>query len=64
MNKYIGLFLCMVIDAEKYRFSYGRTLTKTYFTSSKIKLPATKEGKPDWQWMEDYIKSLPYSNCI
>ena len=26
-----------------------------------IKLPVDKDGKPDWQFMEDYIKSLPYS---
>ena len=28
---------------------------------SLIKLPVDSNGKPDWQFMEDYIKSLPYS---
>ena len=32
--------------------------------SSKIKLPVTPEGNPDWQFMEDYIKSLPFSRNI
>ena len=31
---------------------------------TKIKLPVTAEGKPDWQFMEDYIKSLPFSKNI
>ena len=34
----------------------------------KLKLPAIKNAKgeyePDWQWMEDYIKGLPYSGCL
>ena len=25
---------------------------------------ASKSGTPDWQFMEDYIKSLPYSKAI
>lgn len=30
----------------------------------KIKLPVDTEGNPDWQLMEDYIKSLPYSKYL
>ena len=29
-----------------------------------IKLSATLEGEPDYQFIEDYIKTLPYSKCI
>ena len=29
-----------------------------------IKLPADKNGNPDWDYMEKYIKSLPYSDLI
>lgn len=29
----------------------------------KIKLPA-QNGKPDFKFMEDYIKSLPYSKSL
>jgi len=31
---------------------------------TKIKLPVKKDGSPDWKFMEDYIKSLPYSKNI
>ena len=31
---------------------------------SVIKLPATPEGEPDYQFMEDYIKTLPYSKDL
>ena len=30
----------------------------------KIKLPVTPSGEPDWKFMENYIKSLPYSKHI
>jgi hypothetical protein len=29
-----------------------------------IKLPVCKNGDPDWDFMEKYIKALPYSNKI
>ena len=29
-----------------------------------IKLPVDSKGEPDWKFMEDYIKSLPYSSNI
>lgn len=31
---------------------------------SRIKLPITPEGTPDWEFMENYIKSLPYSDRL
>ncbi len=64
MNKYIALFICTIIENEIYRFNYGRKWGKTKMLEHKIKLPVTKEGKPDWEFMENYIKSLPYSKMI
>lgn len=32
--------------------------------SSNIKLPTRKDGSPDFDFMENYIKSLPYSSQI
>lgn len=64
MNDFNALFFSNIIFLEKYRFSYGRTLSKSFFETIKIKLPATRKGQPDWQFMEDYIKSLPYSANI
>ena len=64
MNKYIALFICAILKKEKYRFSYGRKWTLDQMKKSKIRLPAISKGYPDWQFMEDYIKSLPYGDCI
>ena len=29
-----------------------------------FKLPATPSGDPDWRFMEDYIRSLPYGDRL
>lgn len=62
-NKYIALFVCAVLRQEKYRYSYGRKWVLDSMKSTVIKLPE-KSGKPDWLYMENYIKSLPYGDRI
>lgn len=59
-----GLFVCSVLKHDRYRYSYGRKWTLDNMNATKIKLPATSDGKPDWQWMESYIKSLPYGDRL
>lgn len=59
-----GLFVCTVLKHDKYRYSYGRKWTLDNMNNTMVKLPATSEGKPDWQWMENYIKSLPYGDRL
>lgn len=62
-NKYIALFICAVLIQEKYRYSYGRKWVLENMRSTVIKLPAY-QGKPDFNFMENYIKSLPYGDRI
>lgn len=59
-----GLFICTALKHERYRYSYGRKWTLDNMNTTKVKLPATSEGKPDWQWIENYIKSLPYGDRL
>ena len=64
LNQYIAMFLCTLIELERYRWAYGRKWRPTRMPKSQIKLPTTPEGKPDWQFMENYIKSLPYTKNL
>jgi hypothetical protein len=64
LNKYIALFIATVIKADCYKFSYGRKWTMEKMKQSIIKLPVTLQGSPDWDYIEQYIKSLPYSDRI
>ncbi len=63
LNKYIALFICTVLRQEKYRYSYGRKWVLENMRSTIIKLPA-KDDNPDFDFMENYIKSLPYGDRI
>ncbi|WP_392469309.1 restriction endonuclease subunit S [Sphingobacterium cellulitidis] len=59
-NQYSGLFVASVIMKDRYRWGYGRKWRPDRMKNSKIFLPATKYGDPDWLWMENYVKNL---NC-
>ncbi len=61
MNMHIALFIRAIINQEKFRYNYGRKFNQIRIKNTIIKLPATQQGEPDWQFMENYIKSLPYS---
>lgn len=63
LNKYVALFIATIIKGEYYRFSYGRKWTMEKMKKSLIKLPA-KDNAPDWDYMEQYIKALQYSDRI
>ena len=64
LNQYIGVFLVTILDKERFRYSFGRSWTGDRLLQTKIKLPVDKNKKPDWEFMEKYIKSLPYGNMI
>ncbi len=64
MNKFIALFIITVIKENKYRFSYGRKWTMEKMKDSIIKLPSKSDGTPNFEYMEKFIKSLPYSDRI
>ncbi len=64
LNRYIAIFICTLIEKEQYRFCYGRKWDLEAMKKSRIKLPVTPSGEPDWKFMEDYIKSLPFSKNI
>ena len=63
LNKYTGLFIVSILRKEQFRYSYGRAYTVDLIKNTQIKLP-TKNKKPDWEFMENYIKSLPYGDRI
>lgn len=63
LNKYIALFLVTIINQENYRYSYGRKYNQNKIKNTKIKLPSNNE-KPDWKYIENFVKNLPYADKI
>ena len=64
LNKYTALFVLAILNNERYKYSYGRAFLMDRIKETIVKLPATSTGSPDWQFMENYIKALPYGDRL
>ena len=64
LNKFTGLFIVTLLRKENYRYSYGRAFKMEAIKDTFLKIPATADGSPDYKFMEEFIKSLPYSDRI
>lgn len=64
LNKYTALFIKSVWRKNAYKYDYGRPATIKNIKKTIIPLPANKDGNPDWVFMENYIKKLPYGDLI
>lgn len=64
-NKYTGLFIVTLLNKERFRYNYGRAFKLNIIEDTFLQLPVIPNTDDiDWQYMEDYIKSLPYSKNI
>lgn len=59
LNEKVGLFIVAVINFnENYKWGYGRQCRVGDSKEILVKLPAKADDTPDWDFMEQYIKSL------
>lgn len=64
LNIYNGLFISTIITQNKYKYSFGRKAFENKFSDDIIKLPINEKEQIDFEFMENYIKSLPYSSNL
>lgn len=64
MTPFVAIFLATVISRERYRFNFGRKWTLKRMSDSTVAIPVTATGAPDWGFMEQYIKTLPFSSQL
>ena len=60
-NQYIAIFLIPILELHKFRFGYGRKSNLERVKTLTIKLPVTNTKEPDYEFMEEYIKTLSFS---
>ena len=61
-NVYTALFIITLLNLEKYRYPvYGRAFTKKLIENTILNLPIDENGKPDYLFMENYIKGCAFS---
>ena len=63
INRQIGLFITTILNQNKFLFSYagGGVAGISKLSKMSLILPITPKGQPDYDLMERYINSLPYS---
>jgi len=57
-NKYINLFIKTALEKQKVKFKYGYIMGTERIRRQIIKLPVTSDGKPDWSFMEQFMKKV------
>lgn len=79
-EKELLFFVTILTFVNRDLFNYGRKMRRDTISNSKVKLPVQKNEDgyfidsdkkfsddgfvPDWEWMDNYMKSLPYSDRI
>ena len=64
LNKYNALFIATMMKKNQYKFKFGRKAFYNKFYNEILLLPTTSKGTPDWDFMENYIRNLPYGDLI
>jgi len=64
LSKYSWLFITSCIEKLKAKYSYGKTLGKGRLENETIQLPITDDGNVNYKFMEDYMKSISFSEIL
>lgn len=63
LTKYEGLFFKVLIEQYIFRFNYGRKITKDRLKEIQMPIPF-KNNKIDYEYINNFIKSKDFSDCI
>lgn len=60
LNEHIAMFLKSSVSKIADKYSFNREINDYRINNEKIMLPATINGEPDYDFMENYMKKLKY----
>ena len=55
LNEKNALFICSVLQKTLSKYDYSTMISGTKLEKEFIYLPTTKDNKPDWEYMEDFV---------
>jgi len=58
LNEKIALFICAILQKTLCKYDFNTMLSGAKLKKEFIYLPVKKDGKPDFEFMEDYIENL------
>lgn len=64
LNKYLAFYFISLFNANMFRFSYGIKANPDKIAKINILVPFDERNNIDFNYIEEYIKSLPYSKYL
>lgn len=64
MSRWVQLFIGAIIKHGRSRFTYGYKWTLARMNATTVRLPVDSKGRPDWKYMESFMKGLPFSAAV
>lgn len=64
LNKYTGLFITTIADRVRGKYNFGYKRSATRLVKEVLSLPATPEGLPDWDFMEQYMRNVEIQHIL
>lgn len=64
MDIYVAMFFVTIFNVEQYRYNYGLKCSQARLKEAEIRLPVDSEGKPDYNFMREYISYLECSSNL
>lgn len=64
LNLYTAIFLKPIIESIKPKYNFAREISDSRLKKETISLPSNQNDTPDWEFMEEFIKTLPYSSSF
>ena len=64
LNRHLAMFLISCIEKQRVCFTYARKWRPKRMVKSRLLLPTTAEGTPDWEFMEQYMREIETNKLI
>lgn len=64
LNRHLAMFLISCIEKQRVCFTYARKWRPKRMVKSRLLLPITAEGTPDWEFMEQYMREIETNKLI
>jgi len=58
LNRYTGLFITTIADTVRGKYSFNYKRSEKRLSKEFLQLPTDNDGEPDWEYMENYAKSI------
>ncbi len=64
LNDFVGLYFVTVLDKSLGQYTFNKMCCKKQLEKEKIYLPLTDNNEVDYEYIINYMKSLPYGDLI